>query len=133
MLLTFSEPQCNPKLTSDTTHMHMNFQCDCLLVHKGQPLSILRCVFHGTSRGLHLIRISMEFLLYALLNLWSIKHNNGIPRRCSRHIQLILTKMLYHVMFIKLSFMFMIDKYVMFDWYTFVKPIMTFQLKCMEA
>lgn len=32
-------------------------------------------------------------------------------------------------MFIKLSFMFMIDKYVMFDWYTFVKPIMTFQLK----
>lgn len=32
-------------------------------------------------------------------------------------------------MFIKLSFMFMIDRYVMFDWYTFVKPIMTFQLK----
>lgn len=32
-------------------------------------------------------------------------------------------------MFIKLSFMFMIDKYVMLDWYTLVKPIMTFQLK----
>lgn len=25
--------------------------------------------------------------------------------------------------------MFVIDKYVMFDWYTLVKPIMTFQLK----
>lgn len=72
--------------------------------------SIFRCVAHGTNRGLHLIRISMEFLLYALLNLLSIKHNNGMPRRCSGHMKLISTEM--HVMFIKLSKTFMINKYV---------------------
>lgn len=72
--------------------------------------SIFRCVAHGTNRGLHLIRISMEFLLYALLNLLSIKHNNGMPRRCSGHMKLISTEM--HVMFIKLSNTFMINKYV---------------------
>lgn len=72
--------------------------------------SIFRCVAHGTNRGLHLIRISMEFLLFALLNLLSIKHNNGMPRRCSGHMKLISTEM--HVMFIKLSNTFMINKYV---------------------